>query len=135
MCLSGWDGIIFNHSWLRHSWLKIIPSRPLRQIRDTTRQGNPYHHSCYARNVPYNPAWSRDHPGLKFHTMSGGPIKVQKISKKNFFDFFFLSFFKNRLIPSTQWSLRPKFSLVMDIYCILTLRNTISIPVAILVNH
>jgi len=30
---------------------------------------------------PYNPAWSRDHPGLKFHTMSGGPIKVQKISK------------------------------------------------------
>ena len=54
MCLSGWDGIIFNHSWLRHSWLKIIPSRPLRHIRDTTRQGNPYHHSCYARNVPYS---------------------------------------------------------------------------------
>ena len=53
MCLSGWDRIIFNHSWLRHSWLKIIPSRPLRHISDTTRQGNPYHHSCYARNVPY----------------------------------------------------------------------------------
>ena len=54
MCLSGWDGIIFNHSWLCHSWLKIIPSRPLRHFRDTTRQGNPYHHSCYARNVPYS---------------------------------------------------------------------------------
>ena len=37
----------------RHSWLKIIPSRPLRHITDITRQGNPYHHSCYARNVPY----------------------------------------------------------------------------------
>ena len=34
-------------------WLKIIPSRPLSHNRDTTRQGNPYHHSCYARNVPY----------------------------------------------------------------------------------
>ena len=40
-------------AWSSHSWLKIIPSRPLRHISDTTRQGNPYHHSCYARNVPY----------------------------------------------------------------------------------
>ena len=66
MCLSGWDGIIFNHSWLRHSWLKIIPSRPLRQIRDTTRQGNPYHHSCYARNVPFPNGLLLEQQGWKF---------------------------------------------------------------------
>ena len=42
-----------NRSWLRHLWLKIIPSRFLRHFRATTRVGNPYHHSCYARNVPF----------------------------------------------------------------------------------
>ena len=53
MCLSNWDGMFFNHSWLRHSWLKIIPSRLLRHFRATTREGNLYHHLCYARNVPF----------------------------------------------------------------------------------
>ena len=53
MCLSVLDKIIFNQSWLRHLWLRIIPSCPLRHIIDTTRQGNPYHHLCYARNVPF----------------------------------------------------------------------------------
>ena len=27
-CLSGWDGMVFNHSWLRHLWLK--PFHPAR---------------------------------------------------------------------------------------------------------
>ena len=51
MCLSGQDGIIFNHEWLRHSWLKIISSRLLRYIRDTTRQGNPYHHMYHVQST------------------------------------------------------------------------------------
>ena len=53
MCLCNWDGMFFNNSCLCHLWLKIIPSRLLRHFRATTREGNLYHHSCYARNVPY----------------------------------------------------------------------------------
>ena len=33
-------------------WNNFEP-RVARHNRDTTREGNPYHHSCYARNVPY----------------------------------------------------------------------------------
>ena len=70
-----------------HSWWKIIPSRPLRHIRPTTREGNPYHHSCYARNVPYNPAWPLDHPGLKSHTIPGS---TKFFTKKKILGWFFL---------------------------------------------
>ena len=45
--------------------------------------------SPYIEN-PYNPAWSRDHPGLKFHTMSGD---AKKNPKKFFFSKFFFQFF------------------------------------------
>ena len=40
---------------------------------------------------PYNPAWSRDHPGLKSHTIPGGTKKIPKIF---FFGDFYLFFFE-----------------------------------------
>ena len=118
MCLSKRDGKFFNHSWLHHSWLKIIPSRLLRHFRATTRVGNPYHHLCYAKNVPYNPAWSRDHPLLKSRTIPGGKRKFPKI---------FCNFFKINHHHYTVVSLAQIYS---DLLAIYFLRKAISIPVA-----
>ena len=45
------DTMTFGTWFVRFSlWLKIIPSRLLRHIRPTTREGNPYHHE---QGVPW----------------------------------------------------------------------------------
>ena len=44
---------------------------------------------------PYNPGWSRDHPGLYGFSMYGDQKKIlkKKIFEKKNFDFFFFFFF------------------------------------------
>jgi hypothetical protein len=51
----------------------------VRHFRATTRVGNPYHHSCYARNVPF---LSKIHNHYKKLSDYGN---ISKIRRKNFY--------------------------------------------------
>ena len=102
----------------RHSWLKIIPSRPLRHITDITRQGIPYHHSCYARNVPYQLA--AGHSEYQLPWVGLEPRKVlylrflvqMKTAKKSFRNYLTFKFNWNVLkTECAQIGVCPKWKL------------------------